>query len=150
MFNSVFLTGRLVRDPESRIASGNISICNITIAVDRAFVSSNGERGTDFIRCTAFRQTADNIVKFFKKGSLIGIEGSIQTSSSTNADGTTRYNTDIIISQFHFLERKNSDENQARSNTNYQSNNNYQNSNNNTNSYEAPRAAEIDDDDLPF
>ena len=98
--NRVFLSGRMVRDPEIR-QSGDMSIAKFTIAVDRR--SKKGEeKQSDFINCTAFGNQATFIEKYFKKGNGINIEGRIQTGSYTNKDGQKVFTTDVIIDAVEF------------------------------------------------
>ncbi len=99
--NKVFLMGRLTADPELRQTPAGVSVTTFTIAVDRRF-SKDGQRQSDFIRCTAWRQQADFICKYFKKGSMICVIGNIQTRSWDGADGKKQYATDVIVEEVHF------------------------------------------------
>lgn len=107
MLNKVILMGRLTRDPELRSTPQGVSTCSFSIAVDRNFVREGEERKADFINCVAWRQTAEFISKYFKKGSMAALEGSIQTRSWDD-DGSKRYATEVIVSQVYFAESKNS------------------------------------------
>ena len=107
MLNKVILMGRLTRDIELRSTPQGISTCSFSIAVDRNFVREGEERKADFINCVAWRKTAEFISKYFKKGNLIAIEGSIQTRSWDDTDGKKRYATEVIVSQAYFAESKN-------------------------------------------
>ena len=107
MLNKVILMGRLTRDIELRSTPQGISTCSFSMAVDRNFVREGEERNADFINCVAWRQTAEFISKYFKKGNLIAIEGSIQTRSWDDTDGKKRYATEVIVSQAYFAESKN-------------------------------------------
>lgn len=108
--NSVILVGRLTADPELRQTQSGVSACNFTVAVDRKFADKNtGERQADFIRCQAWRQTADFIGKYFSKGKMIGITGSLRTGSYTdrNHSDVTHYTTDVYVDNVEFVGGKN-------------------------------------------
>ena len=106
MLNKVILMGRFTRDPELRSTPQGISTCSFSIAVDRNFVRQGEERKADFINCVAWRQTAEFISKYFKKGSMVALEGSIQTRSWDDQDGKKRYATDVVVNQVYFAESK--------------------------------------------
>lgn len=99
--NKVFLMGRLTADPEMRQTPAGVTVTSFTIAVDRRF-SKDGQRQTDFIRCTAWRQQAEFICKYFKKGSMICVIGNIQTRSWDGQDGKKQFSTDIVVDEVHF------------------------------------------------
>lgn len=105
MLNKVILMGRLTREPEIRSTPQGISTCSFSLAVDRNFVRQGEERKADFINCVAWRQTAEFISKYFTKGNLIAVEGSIQTRSWDD-DGKTRYSTEVVVNQIYFAESK--------------------------------------------
>ena len=104
MINRVVLVGRLTRDPELRYTTNNIANLRFTVAVNRQFTNQNGERQADFINCVAWRAQAENMARFLKKGSLIGVEGRIETGSYQGQDGQMRYTTDVIADSVQFLE----------------------------------------------
>lgn len=107
MLNMVVLQGRLTTDPELRTTQSGISSVNFTLAVGRNFrPKDGGERGTDFIRCNAWRRTAENIAKYTSKGTMLLVRGSIQTSAFTNDDGSRRYSTSVNVDDFFFVENK--------------------------------------------
>ena len=106
MLNKVILMGRFTRDPELRSTPQGISTCSFSIAVDRNFVRAGEERKADFINCVAWRQTAEFISKYFRKGSMVALEGSIQTRTWDDQDGKKRYATDVVVSQVYFAESK--------------------------------------------
>ncbi len=108
MLNKVILIGRFTRDPELRSTPQGISTCSFSIAVDRNYAKAGTERQTDFINCVAWRQTAEFITKYFAKGNLICVEGSIQTRSWKDNDGNNRYATDVVVDQVYFVESKKS------------------------------------------
>ena len=105
MFNLVVLTGRLTADPELKTTPNGISVTTFSIAVDRRYRSGE-ERQTDFINIVAWRQTAEFISKYFKKGSLIGIEGSIQTRRYQDKNGNNRTAFEVIANNIQFVESK--------------------------------------------
>ena len=106
MLNKVILMGRFTRDPELRSTPQGISTCAFSIAVDRNFVRPGEERKADFINCVAWRQTAEFISKYFRKGSMVALEGSIQTRSWDDQEGKKRYATEVIVNQVYFAESK--------------------------------------------
>lgn len=106
MLNHVVLIGRLTRDLELKTTQSGISTCGFTLAVDRNYVRQGEERKADFISCVAWRQTAEFITKYFRKGSLIAIEGSIQTRSWSDNEGKKHYVTEVIVERTHFAESK--------------------------------------------
>lgn len=106
MLNKVILMGRLTADPEHKQTQSGLSFTRFTIAVQRNFVDKNtGNRESDFISIVAWRQTADFICRFFTKGRMIAIEGSIQTGSYDDKNtGAKRYTTDVIADQVYFAD----------------------------------------------
>lgn len=147
MLNSVALTGRLTKDVDLRYTQSGTAVGSFTIAVDRQFRSANGERETDFINCAIWRKSAENFANFTHKGSLVGIEGHIQTRTYDNAQGQRVYVTEVIVENFALLETKGSSQGQPTQPTNqgYVGN---QPAN-----YTQPPASQpidISDDDLPF
>jgi len=104
MINRVVLVGRLTRDPELKYTTNGIANLRFSVAVNRTFTNQNGERQADFINCVAWRGQAENMAKFLRKGSLIGVEGRIETGSYQAQDGTTRYTTDVMADSIQFLE----------------------------------------------
>lgn len=107
MFNLAILTGRLTSDVELKVTTSGISVCNFTIAVDRAYKKGE-EKQTDFLNVVCWRTTAEFVSKWFKKGSLIGIEGSIQTRKYQDKDGNNRTAFEIVANNVHFVESKKS------------------------------------------
>ena len=108
MLNKVILMGRFTRAPELRSTPQGVSTCSFSLAVDRNFVREGEERKTDFINCIAWRQTAEFISKYFNKGNMIALEGSIQTRSWDDDKGKKHYTTEVIVGQVYFAESKNS------------------------------------------
>ena len=105
MFNLVVLTGRLTADPEIRTTQSNVSVTSFCIAVQRRYKSGE-EPITDFINIVAWRNTAEFVAKYFKKGNMIGIEGSIQTRKYTDKDGNNRVAFEVLASGVQFVESK--------------------------------------------
>ena len=106
MLNSVCLVGRLTRDPEIKYTGSNIAVASFSIAVNRNFKDANGERETDFINCVIWRQQAENLANWAKKGALIGITGRIQTRSYENQQGQRVYVTEVVAENFQMLESR--------------------------------------------
>lgn len=109
MFNSVILSGRLTADPELKTTQSGILVTTFSLAVNRP-KRKDEEQQTDFINIVAWRNTAEFVTKYFKKGSLIGIEGSIQTRKYEDKDGKKRVAFEVISNQVHFLKSKRTDE----------------------------------------
>ena len=101
--NKVILVGRLTKDPEIKTTSSDKKYCNFTIAVDRPYKDANGNRQADFIGCVAWNQTAVFIQKYFKKGLIIGIVGSIQTRTFEDNEGTKHFVTEVMVSEAGFV-----------------------------------------------
>ena len=106
MLNVAVLMGRLVADPELRTTPSGISVTSFTIAVDRSYQKAGSGRQADFLDIVAWRGTADFICKFFKKGQLIAVQGSIQTRSYQDKDGNKRKAFEIVADNVHFAESK--------------------------------------------
>ena len=104
MINNVVLVGRLVRDPELRYTPNNQAVATFSLAVNRPFKSQNGEREADFINCVIWRQQAENLASWAKKGALIGITGRIQTRNYENQQGQRVYVTEVVAETFQLLE----------------------------------------------
>ena len=101
--NVVAIMGRLTADPEVRQTPNGINVCSFTLAVDRY---TNGERKADFINCVAWRETADNIARFFRKGVKIAVNGSIQTRTYQDKEtGKNRTAFEVLVDRFHFCEK---------------------------------------------
>ena len=140
--NVVCLVGRLTADPELRQTPNGTNVCSFSVAVNRAFANANGERQADFINCVAWRQTAEFIARYFRKGSAICICGSLQTRTWTDNNGNKRYATEVIADEASFVERKS--ESAGRTD-------NYAAPVFNAPISETPKFEEIaGDDDLPF
>ena len=110
--NKVCLIGRITRDPELRYTSSNIPSVRFTLAVNRTFQNQNGEREADFINIVAWRNQAENVKKYVSKGSLVAVEGRIQTGSY-DKDGQKVYTTDVVADNVQFLESKTQSQNRT-------------------------------------
>ena len=104
--NKVLLVGRLTIKPELRYTNTNVPYTRYSVAVDRGTNSQTGERMTDFINIVTWRKQAEVICQYLNKGSLVSIEGRIQTGSFTDKDGNKRYTTDVVTDNVRFLESK--------------------------------------------
>lgn len=104
MINNVVLVGRLVRDPELRYTPSNQAVATFSLAVNRNFKGQNGEREADFINCVIWRQQAENLANWAKKGALIGITGRIQTRNYENQQGQRVYVIEVVADSFKLLE----------------------------------------------
>ena len=102
MLNVVALMGRLVYDPELKTTQNGTNVCSFRIAVDRSFARQGEERKADFIDVTAWRQTAEFVSKYFQKGSMIAVEGSLQTTSYQDKNGNDRSVTEMTVDRVHF------------------------------------------------
>ncbi|UQS82123.1 single-stranded DNA-binding protein [Bombilactobacillus folatiphilus] len=172
MINRSVLVGRLTRDPDLRYTSNGTAVATFTVAVNRQFTNSNGERDADFINCVIWRKSAENFANFTHKGSLVGIDGRIQTRNYENQQGQRVYVTEVVVENFSLLEPKSANSNNnnggyqnpagnnAMANSNPNSTNNF-NNNTNQNSNAKPsldedpfadntQSIDISDDDLPF
>ncbi len=117
--NKIILVGRLTRDPEVRSTSTGTSTANFTVAVSRNFKNKEGNYDADFLPCVAFRAQADFVSKFFKKGSLIGVEGRVQTRNYDAQDGTKRYVTEVVVENIEFVGGKNESSSSSSSDSAY-------------------------------
>lgn len=108
--NRTILVGRLTADPELRTTPNGIATCRITVAVNR-MPNANGERVADFINVVVWRRQAENVSKYCAKGSLVGIDGRIQTHSYDGQDGNRRYVTEVVADNVTFLGSRNASSN---------------------------------------
>ncbi len=106
MINSVVLVGRLTRDVEIRKTQSNLSVTSFSLAVDNRTKDANGNKTTSFINCTAWRQSADFLAKYTHKGSLIGVEGTLQQRSYDRKDGTKASVLEVVVDRVTLLESK--------------------------------------------
>lgn len=153
MINNVVLVGRLTRDVELRYTGSGTAVGNFTIAIDRPFKNASGEKETDFINCQAWRKTAEAIANFTKKGSLIGVQGRMQTRNYENNEGQKVYVTEVVAENVRFLDSKNNSNTDVADNQKVNTQRNYQALSNQTNTSDVSsygQAVDISDDDLPF
>ena len=114
MMNSTCLVGRLTKDVELRYTPSNVAVTTFTLAVNRTFKNENGDREADFINCVMWRQQAEKLANWAKKGALIGITGRIQTRSYDNQQGQRVYVTEVVAEIFQLLESKGQQGNQTQ------------------------------------
>ncbi len=160
MINNVVLVGRMTKDAELRYTPANQAVATFTLAVNRNFKNQSGEREADFINVVIWRQQAENLANWSKKGALIGITGRIQTRNYENQQGQRVYITEVVADSFQLLESRSARDGQAASNqTNnygggYQSSQGQSQSTPNFAREESPfgntNPMDISDDDLPF
>ena len=106
MINTVALMGRLTYDPELRSTPSGVSFVRFQVACDRNYQKSGAERQADFIDCVAWRQTAEFVSRYFHKGSMIAVEGSIQTQNYTDKSGNNRKSTEVVANNVSFCGSK--------------------------------------------
>ncbi|MCU0082709.1 single-stranded DNA-binding protein [Streptococcus danieliae] len=106
MINNVVLVGRMTRDADLRYTPSNVAVATFTLAVNRPFKSQNGEREADFVNVVIWRQPAENLANWAKKGALIGITGRIQTRNYENQQGQRVYVTEVVADNFQMLESR--------------------------------------------
>lgn len=162
MINSVTLTGRLGKDAELKYTQSGVAVASGTLAVSRQFISKNDEREVDWIRYVIWRKSAENFANFTHKGSLVGLEGRIQTRNYENQQGTRVYVTEVVVENFALLESRQENNNNDAPDNKSGSSDNKTGSNSNTatakpadnSSQTDPFAGDspmdISDDDLPF
>ncbi|MCQ2481723.1 MAG: single-stranded DNA-binding protein [Clostridia bacterium] len=115
MLNCAAIMGRLTADPELRNTSSGVSVCSFTVAVDRSFVRQGEERQADFIDVVAWRGTADFVCKYFRKGSMIAVDGQLQTRIYEDKNGSKRKTTEIVATNVNFCGSKNDSNTVTRS-----------------------------------
>lgn len=133
--NKVILIGNLTRDPDYGETQSGISFCNFSIAVNRPYNDSNGERQTDFFNIKTWRGQADNCAKYLRKGSKVGVVGSLQTRTYEDNDGNKRNVTEIVANEVEFLSSVNKSDDSGETTRAQRS---------------RPELEPIDDGDLPF
>lgn len=143
MINNVVLVGRMTKEAELRYTPSNIAVATFTLAVNRDYKGENGEREADFINVVLWRQTAENLANWTKKGSLVGVTGRIQTRNYDNQQGQRVYVTEVVAERFQLLESKGDNQGQSQQNAapNFARNNK---------PFGATNPLDISDDDLPF
>ena len=106
MLNVVAIMGRLVADPELRTTPAGVNVCRFRIACDRSYVQQGQERQADFIDIVAWRQQADFVSKYFQKGSMIAVEGSLQTRQYQDKNGNNRTAVEVVANNISFAGAK--------------------------------------------
>lgn len=130
--NKVILVGNLTKDPELQTTTSGISVCRMTVAVQRKFTNADSEREADYINVVVWRKSAESCAKYLAKGRKCGVVGTLQTRSYDAQDGSKRYVTEVIAEEVEFLSSKQND-----GGTSAEPN-------------ETPDLQPIDDDQLPF
>lgn len=103
--NKVILCGRLAAAPELKMTPAGVPVCSFRLAVNRSY-SKDGEQAADFITCVAWRQRAEFIAKYFGRGSSLCLTGSIQVRKYADQNGNTRYSTEVLVDDAHFVDSK--------------------------------------------
>ncbi|MDD4831351.1 MAG: single-stranded DNA-binding protein [Bacilli bacterium] len=149
MMNKVMLIGRLTRDPDLRYTPSNIATVTFSIAVNRPFTNQSGVREADFINIIAWRKQAENVKKYITKGSLVAVEGRIQTRNYDDKDGKKVYVTEVVADNVQFLEPKG--QRSMESNNNYEPSDNVQTTDVGEDPYiDFGQTVELSDDDIAF
>ena len=144
MINRVVLVGRLTKDPVLRKTGSGVSIVSFIVACDRR-IKAEGQPTADFINTVAWNKTADIVAQYTHKGSLVGVEGRIQTRSYDDQSGKRIYVTEVVADSVQFLESKNA---AASNDTGYAQDTSEQSSY--SSDFESSDSLHIDSDDLPF
>ena len=105
MLNRIVLMGRLTRDPELRYTPSSVAVCTITLAVERDYAAQDGKRECDFIDVVCWRQNAEFVAKYFKKGQLVAAEGRVQARKWVDKDGRNRVTYEVAADRTWFAER---------------------------------------------
>lgn len=106
MINRIVLVGRMTRDPELRRTNSEIAVASFTLAIDDRMKDQNGQKTTTFINVTVFNNQADNVAKFCRKGSLVGVDGRIRQRTFERKDGTKGSVIEVVADSVQFLEPK--------------------------------------------
>lgn len=117
--NKIILIGRLARDPEYRQSTSGTGMTNFTVAVNRNFKNKDGNYDADFLPCVAYRATADFVNRYFKKGSMICVEGRVQVRNYDAQDGSKRYVTEVVVENVEFAGGKNDSSSSNNGNSGY-------------------------------
>lgn len=154
MINRVILMGRLVGDPELKTTQSGVSVTAFRLAVDRNYVKSGEDRKADFIDVICWRQTAEFVCRYFGKGSMIAVDGQLQSRTYQAKDGSNRYVIEVVADQVSFTGERRDNSNNFQQNYNQQ---NYSQQSNNNQQNAAPQQQQMNgftemptDDDLPF
>ena len=155
--NQISLIGRLTKDIELSQTNNGKSVTNFTLAVNRNFKNSQGEREADFINCQAWGKQAELLANYLSKGSQLGLVGRIQTRNYENQNGQRVYVTEVVTEDITFINSQNNSDRDVKNNQMNNNNDNFnkndynwQNSANNSNWNNTSNRANISDDSLPF
>ena len=154
--NNVVLVGRMTKDAELRYTPSNVAVATLTLAVNRPFKNQNGEHEADFINVVIWRQQAENLANWAKKGAQIGITGRIQTRSYDNQQGQRVYVTEVVAETFQLLESRSVREGKGQGQGGYSAPSNQAPTqptpdfSRNENPFGQANPLDISDDDLPF
>lgn len=156
MINRVVLIGRLTRDPELRRTAQGDAVTSFTLAVNRSFTNADGQQQADFINCVVWKKTAENVERYCSKGSLVGVEGRLQSRTYENNQGQTVFVTEVVCNSVQFINTNqaplNTEAVQQQANsweqrTTQSNTNQYDYMNNSENEFSS---FQIDEDDLQF
>lgn len=161
MLNRVILMGRITQDLELKTTASGISVTSFSIAVDRNYVKQGEERQTDFINVVCWRKQAEFVCRYFEKGSMIAVEGQLQTRTYQAKDGSNRYVTEVVADSVSFTGEKREQSNNGYSQPQYQQppQQSYQQPQYQTPQYQQqqmsgyngyPQPQDLQDEDLPF
>lgn len=151
MLNRVVLVGRLTKDPELRYTPNGVAVANFTLAVNRPFKNQAGESEADFINCVVWRKPAENLAQYTSKGSLIGVDGRIQTRSYEGNDGKRIFVTEVVADSVQFLDTKKSESNSQSNQSKTYNGGGQANQQNNEDPFSGKgEPIEIPESDLPF
>ena len=150
MINNVVLVGRLTKDVELRYTPANQAVATFTLAVNRTFKNANGEREADFINVVIWRQAAENLANWAKKGALLGITGRIQTRNYENAQGQRVYVTEVIAESFQMLESRNQQQGHPQGNQQSKTQSSAPDFGRDNDPFSGGTPMNLSDDDLPF
>ena len=165
MMNRVVLVGRLTKDVELRYTTSGAAVGTFSLAVNRQFTNSNGDRETDFINAVIWRKSAENFANFTSKGSLVAVEGRLQTRNYEDQQGQRVYVTEVIVDNFSLLESRAESEQRRNQNNNNQSQGDFNSAPAQQNNFNAQQpqqggftpnqmyvndATSFNEDDLPF
>lgn len=106
MLNKVIIMGRLTRDPEFRQTTSGIPVCRFSVAVDRPYRKEQQQQEADFISCTAWRNTAEFVSRYFSKCTMIVLEGCLRNNNYTDQNGVKHYSMDVLVDNVQFGESK--------------------------------------------
>ncbi len=137
--NKITLIGNLTHDPDVRSTPNGVTVCTFSIAVNRRFANSNGERATDFFRINAWRQLGETCARYLSKGRKVAVIGELQARTYEGKDGTTRMSLDVSADEVEFLSPKSQDDGAGSSNAR-----------GNDNAQDLAGFTDIQSDDIPF